>query len=153
MSERAEKARSLFLQGYNCSQAIAVAFCDVTGINADTAARLVSGFGGGMSRMREVCGAASGIVFVMSALYGYEQPTDFDGKKALYAEVQKVLRQFETQNGSLVCRELLGLSGKGADSPVPEQRTPAYYKKRPCPDIIYTAAEILDSYIKERQSQ
>ena len=152
MAEHAERARALFLEGYNCSQAIAVAFCDITGLDADTSARLVSGFGGGMSRMREVCGAVSGIVFVMSAVYGYDRPKDFEGKKYLYGEVQKLLKQFEAQNGSIVCRELLGLASKGADSPVPEQRTAQYYKKRPCPDLIYAAAEILENYIKERQS-
>ena len=149
MSERAERARALFNEGYNCAQAVAVAFCDVTGLTESTAAKLVSGFGGGMARMREVCGAASGIAFVMSVLYGYDDPQDFEGKKALYGETQKLLKQYEAENGSIVCRELLALQQKGADSPVPEQRTAQYYKKRPCPELVYCAAEILDGYLKE----
>lgn len=147
---RAEKAKALFFEGYNCSQAVAVAFADLMGLDEKTAARFVSGFGGGMGRLREVCGSFSGVVFVLSVLYGYDEKGDNEGKKELYARIQILAKRFKEENGSLVCRELLGLKTKGADSPIPEARTPEYYKKRPCPDIIYSAAKILEEYLKEQ---
>ncbi|MCR5207658.1 MAG: C-GCAxxG-C-C family protein [Eubacterium sp.] len=149
---RASRAKALFFEGYNCSQAVAVAFSDLIGLDEKTAARLVSGFGGGMGRLREVCGSFSGVVFVLSILYGYDEKRDNEGKKELYKIIQELSAEFERANGSIVCRELLGLDIKGADSPVPEERTLEYYKKRPCPDIIYSAAKILEDYINKRES-
>lgn len=148
--DRAQRAKELFYEGYNCAQAVAVAFADVINLDEKTAARLVSGFGGGMGRLREVCGSFSGVVFVLSILYGYDEKRDNEGKMKLYGIIQELAKKFEKKNGSIVCRELLGLDFKGADSPVPEERTPEYYKKRPCPDIIYSAAEILEEYLKEQ---
>lgn len=150
---RADRAKELFFEGYNCSQAVAVAFCDLMDMDEKTAARLVSGYGGGMGRLREVCGSFSGVVFVLSALYGYDEKGDFEGKKQLYAIIQELAKRFRDENGALVCRELLGLNIKGADLPVPEKRTPEYYKKRPCPDIIYSAAKILEEYINEQSRE
>ena len=146
---RAERAKELFYEGYNCSQAVVVAFADLIETDEKTAVRLVSGYGGGMGRLREVCGSFSGVVFIISALYGYDEKRDNEGKKELYAIIQELAEKFRNECGSLVCRELLGLKITGADSPVPEERTPEYYKKRPCPDIIYTAADILETYLKE----
>ena len=147
---RAERAKELFYEGYNCSQAVVAAFADLIETDEKTAVRLVSGYGGGMGRLREVCGSFSGVVFIISALYGYDEKRDNEGKKELYAIIQELAEKFRNECGSLVCRELLGLKIIGADSPVPEERTPEYYKKRPCPDIIYTAADILETYLKER---
>ena len=147
---RAERAKELFYEGYNCSQAVVAAFADLIETDEKTAVRLVSGYGGGMGRLREVCGSVSGVVFIISALYGYDEKRDNEGKKELYAIIQELAEKFRNECGSLVCRELLGLKITGADSPVPEERTPEYYKKRPCPDIIYTAADILETYLKER---
>ena len=147
---RAEQARQYFLDGYNCSQAVAMAFADMMQTEPKSVARLTSGFGGGMSRLREVCGSISGMVFVMSALYGYDEAADFAGKKQLYAEVQSLAEQFRERHGSIVCRELLELR-KGASSPVPEQRTEEYYRKRPCAALIYSSAEILENYISEKE--
>ncbi len=147
---RAERAKELFYEGYNCSQAVVAAFADLIDTDEKTAVRLVSGYGGGMGRLREVCGSFSGVVFIINALYGYDEKRDNEGKKELYAIIQELAEKFRNECGSLVCRELLGLKITGADSPVPEERTPEYYKKRPCPDIIYTAADILETYLKER---
>ncbi len=140
---RPEQAYENFLTGYNCCQSIAVAYADVLGLSPEMAARLSSGFGGGMGRLREVCGAVSGMVFVASAVKGYSDPKDFAKKKELYALVQKLAGEFERENGSIVCRELLGLQVKKED-PTPSQRDEGYYKKRPCPKLIYLAAQILE---------
>ena len=152
-SERAQKAKKYFESGYNCSQAVACAFADVTGMSEETAARLVSGFGGGMGRLREVCGAFSGIVFVLSCLYGEGVPAAVQSKAVLYKRVQECACEFKNQNGSLVCRELLGLSKKTKQSCEPEERSKEYYKKRPCSEIVEIAADILDNYIKNNKIQ
>lgn len=143
MINRAEKAKNFFLEGYNCAQAVAMAFADLTDMSEETVAKLTIGFGGGMGRMREVCGAVSGAVFIMGALYGDKS------KQEVYSEIQKVAGKFREENGSIVCRELLGLSISGADSPVPEKRTEGYYKKRPCAELVYMSAQILDEKIKQ----
>ncbi len=140
---RPEQAYENFKSGYNCCQSIAVAYADVLGLSPEMAARLSSGFGGGMGRLREVCGAVSGMVFVASAVKGYSDPRDNAQKKELYALIQKLAGEFERENGSIVCRELLGLSVK-KENPTPSERTESYYKKRPCPELVRMAAEILE---------
>lgn len=149
MSKR-EEAIALFEKGYNCSQSVAGAFCDVTKVDFDTMMRFASAFGGGMGRLREVCGAVSGMFMVTGILFGYGSPEEVEAKKALYAQVQTLAMQFKNINGSYVCRELLGLELKGADAPTPEKRTAEYYKKRPCKELVGDAAEILEKYLEER---
>jgi len=135
-----ETAIALFKQGYNCSQSVAMAFADEIGMTPDQVRRLTCGFGGGMGRMREVCGAVSGMTFVISAVYD-------EDKGKIYQRVQALAEKFREENGSIVCRELLGLSIKGADSPIPEKRTESYYKKRPCSELVGMAAELLENYL------
>lgn len=144
-----DKAKELFLEGYNCSQAVAGAFAKEMGMDFKTVARMVSSFGGGMGRLREVCGTVSGMFFVVGALYGYDEPGDFQGKKELYARVQDLAGRFKEKAGSIVCRELLGLEGKDTN-PVPMERTKEYYERRPCPDMAKLAADILEEYILEK---
>ena len=110
---RGEKAEALFLEGYNCPQSVVLAFADKLPMDAETAARLVSAFGGGMSRMREVCGAASGMLFVLGALEGYANPADTDGKTALYTHGQALIRAFAETNGkgSFICADILASPG------------------------------------------
>ncbi len=146
-SKYGQAAEENFLKGYNCTQAVFLAFSDLHGMDPKTAARLSSSFGGGMGRLREVCGAVSGMFLVAGALYGYEEPKDHQGKKEHYARIQEMAGAFEGENGSIVCRELLGLDRK-KDVPVPEQRTGEYYKKRPCGKIVHMAAAIMEEYIK-----
>lgn len=143
---KGEQARELFLSGYNCSQAVVLAFADEMQLDKELLARLTMGFGGGMSRLREVCGTVSGMTFVISALY----PED---KASVYKRVQEAASMFRDKHGSVVCRELLKLDIKGADSPVPSPRTESYYKKRPCPDLVQSAADILENYIKSHPLQ
>lgn len=152
MSKRGDLAYELFLKGYNCSQAVAVAYSDLIGLDSETAARVVSGFGGGMSRLREVCGTFSGIVMVVSMLYGYSDPADISAKAELYGRIQELAKQFRKDNGSIICRELLGLE-KPEGSPIPEARTPEYYKKRPCPELCRYAAGLLERYIADNPIQ
>ena len=146
--DRAERAKALFLSGYNCSQAVVCAFCDVTGLDVETSARLASSFGGGLGRLREVCGTVSGAAIVLGIARGYSDPKDFDAKKRHYALVQEFARRFREANGSIVCRELL----KGVETTPggePEQRTAEYYRKRPCPALAACAAGILEELLKE----
>lgn len=136
-----QKAEMLFKQGYNCSQAVLLAFCDELKLDKETAARLASSFGGGIGRMREVCGAVSGMCMVAGLCKGYSDPKDMEGKKRHYSLIQKMANEFKEKNSSIICRELLGLSA-GADSPSPSPRTAQYYKKRPCAELVGIAAEI-----------
>ncbi len=147
---RAERAEALFRSGYNCSQAVAMAFSDLINTDEKTVARLTSGFGGGVGRMREVCGCILGMTFVMSALYGYDDTDDSKAKAALYGEIQGIAEKFRDENGSIVCRELLGLSTKDIPSPTPEKRTQEFYKKRPCAELVYISARNLEEYINNR---
>lgn len=145
-SKYAQKAMELFKEGYNCSQSVFLAFEDKYDMDHTTALRLSSSFGGGMGRLREVCGAVSSMFMVAGILYGYDSPKDFKGKKIHYERIQELAHEYELRNGSIVCRELLGL-GKGKDEPTPEVRSAEYYKKRPCVQLIGMAAAIMEQYI------
>ncbi len=147
--EYREIAKNNFLSGYNCAQAVIVTFADELGLDKDFAASLISPFGGGMGRLREVCGAVSGMLAVLGLLCGYSAPGNLEAKKELYAKVQHLAGEFTAKNGNIVCRNLLGLDIVGADSPVPEARTPEYYKKRPCPDYVGDAAYIIAKFAEE----
>ena len=146
-SKYGQRAEEYFKEGYNCTQAVVLAFSDLHGMDAKAAARLSSSFGGGMGRLREVCGAVSGMFLVAGMLYGYGDPKDFQGKKEHYGRVQQLAKAYEEENGSIVCRELLGLAKK-KDVPTPEQRTEEYYKKRPCGKLVRIAAAIMEQYIE-----
>ena len=143
MGRKGEEAKALFEQGYNCAQAVVCAFAPEMGLTRETAARLASAFGGGLGRLRETCGTVSGMAFVIGMLRGYQDPQDIEGKKETYALMQKLAGRFREKNGSLVCRELLGLD-KAEGSPEPSPRTPEYYRKRPCGELARCAAAILE---------
>ena len=145
---RREAAMANFLSGYNCSQSIILAFKDMLPVDEKQLSMLASSFGGGMGRLREVCGSVSGMFMIVGLLYGYDGPETGQVKADHYARIQELAKRFEERHGSIVCREMLGLSVRH-DVPVPEARTKEYYKKRPCAEIIGDAAEILEQYIKE----
>ena len=151
MGKRADRAYDNFKSGYNCAQAVFMAFCDKYSIDEETAAKLASSFGGGMGRMREVCGAFSGMLLVNSMETGTADSSDRETKAANYESVQKLAARFKEENGSLICRELLGLTRKQEESEgaAPSERTPAYYKKRPCAEIVKSAALILEEEFGE----
>ena len=138
-------AVDLFVQGYNCAQAVAAAFGDLTGLDEKTAARMASCFGGGMGRMREVCGAVSGMLMVAGILYGYDDPKATTEKRELYAQVQAMAGQFRQELGSIVCRDLLK---NPPSDPNPTPRTAEFYKNRPCARMVETAARIMDEFIE-----
>jgi len=146
LSEHSELAKELFKKGYNCSQSVFAAFCDETGLDLETALKIASSFGGGMGRLREVCGAVTGMFMVAGMIYGYSDPLDKAAKIEHYKLIQSMGKKFKYENGSIICRELLGLSVK-SDTPIPEDRTEEYYKKRPCAELVEQAAIILDEYI------
>ena len=146
-SQYAQKAMNLFKEGYNCSQSVFLAFKDLYGIDRHTALKLSSSFGGGMGRLREVCGSVSGMFLTAGILYGYGSPKDRSSKTEHYKRIQELARSFEELNGSIVCRELLGLDQK-KESYVPEERTKDYYRKRPCEQIVGCAAYIMEEYIR-----
>lgn len=141
-------AMANFKLGYNCSQAVVLAFLDELEMEQEMAARIASSFGGGMGRLREVCGAVSGMFLVAGAFYGYDNPDAYEQKAEHYARIQYLAEAFKKRNQSIVCRELLGV--QTTDGHVPEKRTDEFYRKRPCVHMIGDAAEILEQYIKKR---
>ena len=146
--DHAQEAGRLFKEGYNCAQTVVCAFCDLTGLEKDTAARMASSFGGGMGRLREVCGTVSGALLALGILRGYSDPADPGAKAAHYRLVQEYARRFREKNGTIVCRELL------KDVPVttggtPEPRTPEFYARRPCLRLAGEAAAILEDMLAE----
>lgn len=145
MGKYGEKAKALFTSGYNCAQAVFAAFSDVTGIDFEASVKLSSGFGGGMGRMREVCGAVSGMFMVLNAVEGYTSPTDNVAKMELYAKVQRLAEEFKKENGSIICREIVGDSV--TSTPIPTERTGEFYKKRPCGEYVKMAADIVADYL------
>lgn len=142
---RAEQAAKLFVDGYNCAQAVALAFCDLTGLDETMTAKMASSFGGGMGRMREVCGAVSGMLLVAGILYGYTEDVG-TAKKEHYALVQELAGRFRDRVGSIICRDILK---NPPSDPVPSPRTEEYYAQRPCVRMVYLAASILEEYITE----
>ncbi len=147
LNGKSERAVELFKEGYNCSQAVLAAYCEDVGIDMKTALMIASPFGGGIGRLREVCGAASAMFMIAGLKYGYVDPKDMNAKKEHYELVQKLVERFKEENGSIICRELLGLNVVH-DKPEPEKRTEGYYKKRPCAEIVRSAAEIVDELLK-----
>ena len=152
-AERGERARDFFLQGYNCCQAVLLAFADILGAEGLADSNLLktigSGFGGGFARMREVCGSFS----ACTVMAGFIRPAVTPGleeRKANYALVQEMAAAFRERNGgSIVCGELLGLRERKPEGPVPSERTEEFYRKRPCPEIIKNAATIVAEKMKE----
>ena len=141
------KAGELFLGGCNCAQAVFLAFTDVTGLDTTTAAKISSSFGGGMGRMREVCGAVSGMLMVLGYLYGYDDTVQNDSQKqAHYKNIQALAAKFREECGSIICREIL--KNPPAD-PNPTPRTAEFYAKRPCARMVMTAARLMDEFIAE----
>ena len=147
MENKSQKAQQLFREGYNCAQSVFCAYSDELGIDFDTALKLSSSFGGGMGRLREVCGALSAMFMIAGLKQGYTTPNNDEIKGEHYARIQKLASEFEKINGSIICRELLGLDVKH-DVPIPEKRTQEYYQSRPCEAIIGSAAKIISEYIQ-----
>ena len=144
---RKELAMKYFEEGYNCSQAVVLAFEDLL-LNAKELVKIAAPFGGGMARMRETCGAVSGMVLVMGNLYGYDTPETGEKKHELYENTQVLLRKFEEKYGSLTCRVLRGLAQVHDDS-MPTKRDLNFYRTTPCKELVGGAAEILDEFLNK----
>ena len=144
MTNREQRAIELFMEGYNCAQAVVMSFADLLGMEAAYCAKLSSSFGGGMGRMREVCGAVSGMFMVTGVLYGYEGPEEGEIKKAHYTRIQELAEQFRQEAGSIICREILQ---NPPSDPAPSPRTQAYYAQRPCARMVALAVRIMEDYI------
>ena len=147
-----QKAKELFESGYNCSQAVLLAFADKFGMDFQTAQKISATFGGGMGRMREGCGAVSGMLMVLGLATNEYAPSDTAKKAEQYKAVQQLANEFRKKNGSIVCRDLLGLtkSGEKISVPTPSERTDEYYKKRPCALLVQDAAEIIENYLENK---
>jgi len=151
VEERVERAKYYFTQGFNCSQSVILAFSDITGLTEDQLIRAGSGFGGGFGRMREVCGTVSGMTFLAGFISPIAVPTDQEARKANYALVQHFAGEFKALNGSIICKELLGLGpAPHTEDPQPSPRTPEYYQKRPCVEMVGISAGIVARYLEQQ---
>lgn len=146
MGEYSTKAGENFRAGYNCAQSVFLTFAPEFGIDDEMALKMSSSFGGGMGRLREVCGAVSAMFMVAGLKYGYTEPNNDQTKAKHYELIQKLAQEFKEKYGTIVCRNLLGLPN-GADSPIPSKRTKEYYKERPCEEFVKFAAEIIEKEI------
>ena len=153
MTKHEEKARELFYSGCNCAQAVFAAFCDVTGLTEKQAMKIASGFGAGMGKMRDTCGALSGAVMVYDMLWGYDapaSPTHREEKSACYKGVREIAARFSAEKGTYNCRMILGLK-EGEDPAEPAVRTREYYESRPCLGCVGLAARVIDEMMEERK--
>jgi C_GCAxxG_C_C family probable redox protein len=154
LNERVERAVENFMAGYGCCQSVVAAFADLYGLDEQQAKKIAAGFGGGVGRLRMMCGAVSGIVMLVGLDCGQTEGSDRDGKSACYKVVQELLAQSEAENGSLICAEILGLKGhqKARSSYVASPRTAEYYKQRPCAAKVESAARIFANYLRSKES-
>ena len=154
LSARVEQAVDNFMQGYGCCQSVVAAFADLYGLDDTMAKRIAAGFGGGVGRMRMMCGAVSALVILVGLDCGQTEGSDREGKSACYRVVQQLLERSRQQNGSIICAELLGLNGyeRAHSSYVASERTAEYYKKRPCAAKVESAARIFAEYLQKKQS-
>ena len=145
-------AEELFCQGCNCAQSVFVAYCDQMNIDRETAMKISSSFGGGMGKLREVCGAVTGAFAVAGALWGYSDVEDSKAKSQHYALIRHIAEEFKAEHGTYICNYLLkGIENVNSKDPHP--RTEEYYKVRPCVKFVSTAAEIVDKIIAEKQKE
>ncbi len=152
VNERMERACGYFREGYNCAQAVVMAYNDIMNMSLDEVARLTAPFGGGMGRMREVCGSVCGMTMLAGAIQPSSDPKNLEERKDNYALVQHFAEQFRKENGDIVCRRLLGLEPivERNETAMPSERTPEYYKKRPCSEYVGCAARIVGEYLNQK---
>ena len=150
LEERVQHAVELFMSGYGCCQSVVAAFADLYGFTPDQAKLVAAGFGGGVGRMRMMCGAVSGLVILAGMKEGQLRGDDREGKAHCYEVVQRLLAQSKEENGSLICAELLGIKGPiPMGNFVPDERNAAYYRKRPCAAKVESAARLFAQYLAD----
>ena len=152
LDERVARAVENFMSGYGCCQSVVAAFADLYGLDDTLAKKIAAGFGGGVGRMRMMCGAVSGIVMLVGLDCGQTEGSDREGKSACYKVVQELLAQSKEENGSLICAEILGIKGyeKAHSNYVASARTAEYYKTRPCAAKVESAARIFADYLRRK---
>lgn len=148
-AQMGQRAEENFRKGYNCAQSVLCAYAELLGLEEKTAAMLASGFGGGVSRLRELCGAFSAGVMILGMTEGYDAPEEREGKIALYKRVQELANRFRAEAGSLICRELLELPAETCDA-VPSLRTDTYYDTRPCPALCRLGARAVGEMVLKK---
>lgn len=151
MTSKEQIARQNFRNGYNCAQSVFLAYAKDYGLDNETALKLSSSFGGGMGRLREVCGAVSSMFMIAGLEDGYTSNNDDEKKAQHYQLIQNLANEFKKKNGSIICRELLGLDEENS-SPVPQKRTAQYYKERPCEEFVADACLILEKYLETKKA-
>ena len=148
INQRVAKAEQLFMQGYNCAQAVVAAYADHYGITEKQALQMSAGFGGGIGRMRLTCGAVCGMVMLEGLQSGSTEINDREGKSANYRKVQQLLDTFKQQFGTITCAELLKLKKDTPLSYEASERTAEYYRQRPCVNQVVEAARIFGETLK-----
>ena len=151
---RVQRAVDYYMAGYGCCQSVVAAFADLYGLDDIMAKRIAAGFGGGVGRLRMMCGAVSGIVMLVGLDCGQTEGSDREGKSACYKVVQDLLAQSKAENGSLICAEILGIQGyeKAKNSYVASARTAEYYKTRPGAAKVESAARIFANYLRQKNT-
>lgn len=150
IEERVRRAEDYFVAGFNCAQSVVAAYADIYGFTHEQALRLSAGFGGGIGRLRLTCGAALGMVALCGMESGSATPGDREGKSRNYADVQELLARFRDQFGTMTCAELLRLKKDAPTSWQASERTPEYYKGRPCLMQVGAAARIYGQWLEAR---
>ena len=145
---RKEKARELFLNGYNCAQAVVLAFSDCLNIDKEQLEAISSSFGGGLSRLRETCGCISAMAIILGSLNKCYDPLDNDAKSRHYANVQELALKFKEKFNSYICSDLLNIERK-PETPIASIRNKNYYHNRKCADYIEYMAGLIEEKLKE----
>ena len=153
IEERGDLAKSYFLKGYNCTQAVLLAFLDKIPLDEKEALLLASSFGGGMGGMREVCGTVTGIFMVAGLLFGYVDPKAPQEKKEHYSRIRELADAFKKENGSIICGQLLaGVPVPVSENEAQEGEKTVILKKKPCPELVKMATKILDQYMVNNEN-
>lgn len=151
MVSRIEQAVSTFEEGYTCAQSVFATYADLFGMDRQTALKLSSPMGGGIGRMREVCGVVSSMALLAGLKEGNTDPANEEGKERIYLLVRQMAEKFKEKHGTIICRELLGIDGM-EESARPSERTEEYYKSRPCSQLVATASRIIEEILLEQTS-
>lgn len=150
MQERVERAEELFLNGYNCAQAVVGAYADLFGMDPNTAMRFAEGLGGGMGRMRLTCGAVAATALLAGLKMSNGEGGDLQTRSEIYAKVREMAEEFKERNGSVICGDLLGVNKPADNGAMPEKRTEQYYKKRPCVQCVTDCAKLVEKYLLKK---
>ena len=154
LEDRIQKSVELFMQGYGCCQSVVCAFSDLYGLDEEMAFRVAAGFGGGVGRMRMMCGTVSALVILAGLERGQTQGEDREGKMACYQLVRQLLETFKQRNGSIICAELLQMQGVKAETNTaqPDERNAEYYRIRPCARKVESAARVFAEYLESQNT-